>query len=289
MAPVGLLAGGVRRARGRARRRVARSNPRSRSTSSASTPRGSPSSSTAWGPRFFEGRHSIGRLVVGGRGVPTPMARARSTTSTRSGPARTTWRPRCRRVSPVPVVKVTTPVAIAPFEPLSRERLGLPGGLRVPVRVRLQQRRSERKNPLGAIAAFARAFEPGEGASLVLKCVGSERFAADHEQLLAAAAEHPDVHVIDRPLPSAEKNALRRRLRLLRLASSRRGVRSPPGRGDGARKARDRDRLLRQPRLHDRREQLARGLLAASRSARAPSRTRRRGSGPSPTSTTPPD
>lgn len=110
-------------------------------------------------------------------------------------------------VSPVPVVKVTTPVELAPFEPLSGERLGLPEGFRY-LFVFDYNSVFRRKNPLGLIDAFSRAFEPGEGPSLVLKCIGQERFPAEHAELQGAAAARPDVHVIDRSLPRAEKDAL---------------------------------------------------------------------------------
>ena len=158
------------------------------------------------GPAFFEDRHSIGvwwweveafprRWLGAFDHVDEVWAGSNHVAAALSA------------VSPVPVVKVTTPVAIGPFEELSRERLGLPEGFLF-LFVFDYNSVAKRKNPLGAITAFARAFEPGSGASLVLKCVGSERFTSDHDRLLAAAGEHPDVHVIDRPLPSAEKTAL---------------------------------------------------------------------------------
>jgi glycosyltransferase involved in cell wall biosynthesis len=65
----------------------------------------------------------------------------------------------------------------------------------------------ERKNPLGAISAFARAFAPGE-ASLVIKTAGGELFEREVAALEAAAGAHPDVVVIDRSLASDEYSAL---------------------------------------------------------------------------------
>lgn len=112
-----------------------------------------------------------------------------------------------RRRAPIPVTTIRVPVT--PVEParLDREALSMPDGfcflfvfdLRSVLR---------RKNPLGLIEAFRRAFAPGEGASLLLKTVGSEERPKDAAKLAAAAAEHPDVHLLDGVLPPEEKNAL---------------------------------------------------------------------------------
>jgi glycosyl transferase family 1 len=58
------------------------------------------------------------------------------------------------------------------------------------------------------IDAFSRAFEPGSGASLVIKSLNSDRDPAAHERLEAAAARHPDVTIQDGYLDAAQKNAL---------------------------------------------------------------------------------
>jgi glycosyltransferase involved in cell wall biosynthesis/SAM-dependent methyltransferase len=110
-------------------------------------------------------------------------------------------------ISPVPVVKITLPVSLPEFERLPRERLGLPEGFTY-LFVFDHLSVFERKNPLGLIEAFKRAFAPGEGATLVLKCMNAERRPEDHARLLEAAATHPDVHVIDRHVPRAEKDAM---------------------------------------------------------------------------------
>jgi glycosyltransferase involved in cell wall biosynthesis len=65
----------------------------------------------------------------------------------------------------------------------------------------------ERKNPLGAIEAFARAFAPGE-AALVIKTAGGALFPDEVARLTRAAAEHPDVVVIDGSLAADEYRAL---------------------------------------------------------------------------------
>jgi glycosyltransferase involved in cell wall biosynthesis len=66
----------------------------------------------------------------------------------------------------------------------------------------------ERKNPLGAITAFSRAFRPGEGPVLVLKSVNGSRFSPQLEQVRIAAEERPDIVILDKYLESEERAAL---------------------------------------------------------------------------------
>jgi hypothetical protein len=66
----------------------------------------------------------------------------------------------------------------------------------------------ERKNPLAAIEAFRRAFQPGAGAKLALKCINSADDPTNHARLLAAADEHEDVHIIDGYMSPTENDAL---------------------------------------------------------------------------------
>jgi glycosyltransferase involved in cell wall biosynthesis len=66
----------------------------------------------------------------------------------------------------------------------------------------------ERKNPLAAIEAFARAFAPGSGPHLVIKSVRGEAHPDELDRLRAAAAARPDVHVNDGYLPPGEQAAL---------------------------------------------------------------------------------
>jgi glycosyltransferase involved in cell wall biosynthesis len=59
----------------------------------------------------------------------------------------------------------------------------------------------ERKNPLGLVDAYSRAFAPGDGPILVVKTIGWERFPDELARLQAAAARRPDVFVIRQGLP----------------------------------------------------------------------------------------
>jgi glycosyltransferase involved in cell wall biosynthesis len=53
----------------------------------------------------------------------------------------------------------------------------------------------ERKNPLAIAEAFARAFRPGEGPSLFIKCINGETRPHYFEQLCRRAASRPDIRV----------------------------------------------------------------------------------------------
>src|SRR4051812_11181890 len=112
-------------------------------------------------------------------------------------------------VSPVPVVAIPMPVATPRPARGGRAALGLPDGFAFGF-VFDYASVVERKNPLGLIEAFRRAFPPGGGVgpALVLKTIGGDRDADAHGAVLAAAAGHPGIRVIDRHLAPAEKDAL---------------------------------------------------------------------------------
>jgi glycosyltransferase involved in cell wall biosynthesis len=67
---------------------------------------------------------------------------------------------------------------------------------------------ARRKNPVGLVEAYTRAFEPGDGAQLVIKTFNGDVKPESLAQLERAAAGRADVHVIDRFLPVAQKDAL---------------------------------------------------------------------------------
>jgi glycosyltransferase involved in cell wall biosynthesis len=60
----------------------------------------------------------------------------------------------------------------------------------------------ERKNPLGLIEAFERAFDPTDGALLVLKALNGKAWPRQRVALEAAVAGRSDIALIDRPLSS---------------------------------------------------------------------------------------
>ena len=66
----------------------------------------------------------------------------------------------------------------------------------------------KRKNPLGLIEAFKRAFKPGEGPQLVLKSFNGDYKPERLAEVDQAAGDHPDIHVVDRYVSATEKDAL---------------------------------------------------------------------------------
>jgi glycosyltransferase involved in cell wall biosynthesis len=112
-----------------------------------------------------------------------------------------------RAVSKVPIVKVRIPVTMPPIVPYSRRQLGLPEGFLFLFMFDFHSV-IERKNPLGVIEPFRKAFEPGDGASLVIKCINRESKPDEYDRLRLAARGHPDVHIIDRYVSAQEKDAM---------------------------------------------------------------------------------
>jgi glycosyltransferase involved in cell wall biosynthesis len=108
----------------------------------------------------------------------------------------------------VPVHTVRLPVTPSAFEMRSRADLGLPEDKCVFLFSFDYLSVAERKNPLATIAAFRRAFAPGDGAELIVKCINQDRDPAYHAMLTAVAGEHPDITIVDRYLSPAENRSL---------------------------------------------------------------------------------
>ena len=66
----------------------------------------------------------------------------------------------------------------------------------------------ERKNPLGLVNAFVRAFKPNEGPVLVIKCINGHQRLNHLERLRAAVRDREDIVLIDGYYGGAQKNAL---------------------------------------------------------------------------------
>ena len=100
-------------------------------------------------------------------------------------------------VAPVPVRVIPLPVsARSVATPFSRTQLGLPEGF-VFLCVSDFHSVFERKNPLGSLAAYVRAFGPDDGATLVLKSINGVNRPTELDRLRRAAAHRPDVIVVD--------------------------------------------------------------------------------------------
>jgi hypothetical protein len=111
------------------------------------------------------------------------------------------------KVATRPVLAIPQPVSLPAGSERAAPPSGLPGGFRFLFAFDYLSV-FERKNPLGAITAFSRAFPPGSGASLIVKSLNHEHYPAPHERLRDAAAGHPDIHLIEGRLSRAERDGL---------------------------------------------------------------------------------
>jgi hypothetical protein len=108
--------------------------------------------------------------------------------------------------SPVPVSALPPPVQ-APSVPREPNRLGVPAGFLF-LFVFDYLSTIQRKNPVGLVEAFKRAFAPGEGPRLLIKTINAPLRPLAEEQVLWAAHGREDIHVIDRSLAPAELGGL---------------------------------------------------------------------------------
>jgi glycosyltransferase involved in cell wall biosynthesis len=108
--------------------------------------------------------------------------------------------------APVPVRALPPPVQ-HPNEPAEPIRLGVPQGFTF-LFVFDYLSTVQRKNPVGLIEAFKRAFAPGEGPQLLIKTINAPLRPLSEEEVLWAADGREDIHVIDRSLSAQELNGL---------------------------------------------------------------------------------
>jgi glycosyltransferase involved in cell wall biosynthesis len=109
-------------------------------------------------------------------------------------------------VAPVPVVALPPPVEPAQHapEPL---RLGVPSGYLF-LFVFDYLSTVQRKNPVGLIEAFKRAFGSGEEPQLLIKTINAPLRPLAEEEVLWAAHGRTDIHVVDRSLTDEELHGL---------------------------------------------------------------------------------
>lgn len=109
--------------------------------------------------------------------------------------------------APVPTIALPPPVQ-PPAEPAQPQRLGVPDDGFLFLFVFDYLSTIQRKNPVGLIEAFKRAFAPGEGPRLLLKTINGPLRPLAEEEVLWAAHGRPDIHVIDRSLSGDELDGL---------------------------------------------------------------------------------
>jgi 2-polyprenyl-3-methyl-5-hydroxy-6-metoxy-1,4-benzoquinol methylase/glycosyltransferase involved in cell wall biosynthesis len=110
-------------------------------------------------------------------------------------------------VSPKPVVRVRTPVVVPPTPPMTRVQLQVPGDFLFLFLFDFNSALA-RKNPLGLVDAFTRAFKPGDGASLLIKSINADLHADNAARLRDAVDALPHAHLVDRYLATSERYAL---------------------------------------------------------------------------------
>jgi glycosyltransferase involved in cell wall biosynthesis len=108
--------------------------------------------------------------------------------------------------APVPVLALPPPVQRPP-EPAPPLRLDVPDGFLF-LFVFDYLSTVQRKNPVGLIEAFKRAFAPGEGPQLLIKTINAPLRPLSEEELLWAAHGRDDIHVVDRSMSRSELNGV---------------------------------------------------------------------------------
>ena len=109
----------------------------------------------------------------------------------------------------VPVALVPVPLEFEDPEvvPGDRERLGLDDRFTVLFSFDFLSV-MERKNPIGLVEAYRRAFGADDGARLILKSINGEVFPEQLERLLDAVGDRADIEVWDRYLDARDRLAL---------------------------------------------------------------------------------
>ncbi|HXV06115.1 MAG TPA: glycosyltransferase [Solirubrobacterales bacterium] len=158
------------------------------------------------GPGFFEERHSAGLWFWEVSHFPEEQRHAFDNVDevwVASEHVAEALRP----LTSKPVNTIRVP--LLPGEPAqaSRAKLGMPDGFCF---LFVFDYRSvfKRKNPLGLVEAFSKAFAPGEGPSLVIKSIGGEDYPAERRKLAEAADGRPDILLIDDTISRGMKDAM---------------------------------------------------------------------------------
>ncbi|MEO6323531.1 MAG: glycosyltransferase family 4 protein [Thermoanaerobaculia bacterium] len=131
-----------------------------------------------------------------------------------AAPLREIWAPSAyiqdaigRAVS-VPVVHMPHGVSIGELVSCTPQELGVPSGRFTFLCLFDLASVVDRKNPLGAVEAFRRAFDASSTASLLVKAGGAEGHAAEYAELERQLRGIPNVHLTSRMLPRAQLNGL---------------------------------------------------------------------------------
>jgi glycosyltransferase involved in cell wall biosynthesis len=161
------------------------------------------------GPAFFAGRRTIGLWYWEVGSWPEVQRGGLAHVDEVWAPSGHIARALVPHTRDVPVKRVRVPVRRPLPPPRSRASLGLPTDGTVFLVAFGYFSSVARKNPLGTIEAFCRAFpQPDSGAHLVVKCIDEEHHPVEHAEVEAACARHPDVHLLPGYVDRDEMDAL---------------------------------------------------------------------------------
>ncbi len=118
-----------------------------------------------------------------------------------------------------------------------------------------------RKNPDGVLEAYLRAFpNPDSGTLLLIKTINGGQHPDSVRQFAASADGRPDVVIVDDFWPTGLNAALSHAIDSYVSLHRAEGFGLTIAKGDGRRQARDRNGVLREPRLHASGDEPARSL-----------------------------
>lgn len=159
------------------------------------------------GPDFFSNRRSIGVWWWEGDTLPDELAKNdRHLDEIWVGSSFVQKTVQKTTDLPVFVMPLHVPTPVVEGLP-GRAELGLPEGFMFLFQFDFNST-TARKNPVGLIDAYLHAFQPEDGAFLIMKSVHGDEYTADLERLRAKAAGRPDIQIIDRYLPALERDGL---------------------------------------------------------------------------------
>ena len=160
------------------------------------------------GPEFLAGHHNIG-LWYWESDVLTPQQVSAFAHVDEVWTATTYLRDAFARAERAPVSLVPSPLVFddPAVGPADRARLGLDDRFTFLFSFDFLSV-VERKNPLGLVAAYQRAFGPDDGTRLILKSINGHVFPDERERLMDAVADRDDIEVWDRLLPASDRLAL---------------------------------------------------------------------------------